>query len=254
MQFMDLTVNGATMFTGQPCFNLKAIGAESYQPYSGSFFFTDTQGDQDPAFDGLNDRYLLIFESGIDGSNSQIPLQAVPSQSLTLVADSQNIAINLYEEVIDTRLVNPLPIGADEGYIRQQFLSPLAIFVVLTGANVGTPVGDGNPATIPMPTWEVVEQGVGNVAATATANVPVLWSLVPGVATAYETNSPWNSTGSSVSVADAIILSTPGPSLSADLTFFNVSNPLLTAEDYYFDFQLMADSLVVGVRMFVVYF
>jgi hypothetical protein len=131
MQYMDLTVNGTVIFQGQISLNLIYVGGQLYQPYEGAFFFYDTQGNTEPDYTGYGTRYLLIYRHADGATASQIPVQAVPSQSLTTILDNQNIAINLYEQVLSTTVPSgaALPVGATQDYINQSLLSPQSSYV-----------------------------------------------------------------------------------------------------------------------------
>lgn len=126
MLLMDLAVNNTQIFTGQPCFDRIFIQRHPYLQYGGGFFFQDTQGFSAPSYDGLNTRYLLIYKSEDGAALWSLPVQAVPNQSLTTILDNQNIAINLYEQTIDTAVPvgAALPTGADQGYSNQSFIAP----------------------------------------------------------------------------------------------------------------------------------
>ena len=45
------------------CQNLNRIVRNSYLGFAGDFFFYDTLGTNDPTFDGLGDRYQLVYLS-----------------------------------------------------------------------------------------------------------------------------------------------------------------------------------------------
>jgi hypothetical protein len=132
MQYMNLTVNGTVIFTAAACFNLKYIGAGLYQPYSGAFFFYDTQGTSDPIYTGLGSRFILLYRSADGTTLSSLPIQAVPSQSLTAILDNQNVAINLHEQVLATAqpTATLMPTGADQAYLNQALLAPSSAYVV----------------------------------------------------------------------------------------------------------------------------
>ena len=133
MLYMDLAKNDVQLFTGEACFGQKFVCYKEYLGVGGGFIFLDTQGMTDPAWSELNSRYILLFFSSTAGVPAlQIPLQAVPVQSLSIVLNGENYTIGLYDQLIATALPprGKLPVDADSGYINQQFLAPLYTFVV----------------------------------------------------------------------------------------------------------------------------
>jgi len=132
MQYMDLTINGAVIFTAAPCYNQKYVGAALYQAYSGGFFFYDTQGSSDPVYSSLGQRFILLYRSADGTTLSSLPVQAVPAQSLTAILDNQNVAINLYEQVlaVGQPSATSMPVGADQSYLNQALFAPSSAYVV----------------------------------------------------------------------------------------------------------------------------
>lgn len=59
--FMDLTVNGYPVLSGQLCLRNVRLVRLAYLGFSGDLVFVDTLGDQDPTYDGLGARYALIY-------------------------------------------------------------------------------------------------------------------------------------------------------------------------------------------------
>lgn len=59
--FMDLSVSGRPIFSGQLCLDRVKLVRQKYLGFAGDLFFFDTQGKTDPVFTGLNRRYLLAY-------------------------------------------------------------------------------------------------------------------------------------------------------------------------------------------------
>ena len=60
--YMDLTVDGNNLINGQICLNNTDLIQYKHLKFKGRLYFTDTQGNLDPLYYGLNERWLLIFE------------------------------------------------------------------------------------------------------------------------------------------------------------------------------------------------
>lgn len=60
--YMNLTVDGEVVVNGQICLNNTNLIQYKHLNFTGKLYFTDTQGDLDPLYYGLNDRWLLIYE------------------------------------------------------------------------------------------------------------------------------------------------------------------------------------------------
>ena len=127
MLFMDLTINNQIVFQGQPALGQVLLMHKNYLGFTGGLMFVDTQGFDDPSWDGLNARYLLIYLS--DGPAAQIPLQATPIQNLTVNLGGQICVIGLYEQPFPSSVpaYSALPVGFDEGYTNQAFLAPIRV-------------------------------------------------------------------------------------------------------------------------------
>lgn len=69
--YMDVFMNGAPIVLGVICENRNLIIRNRYLGATGDFFFFDTQGESDPEYTGLNNRYLLVFaeEADLDAKN-----------------------------------------------------------------------------------------------------------------------------------------------------------------------------------------
>lgn len=59
--YMDVFSNGRAIILGVLCENLNRIVRNTYLGFLGDFFFYDTQGESDPDYFGLGDRYQLIY-------------------------------------------------------------------------------------------------------------------------------------------------------------------------------------------------
>lgn len=64
--YMDLLLNGASIAHGARCLNNNKIVRAAYTGFVGDFIFTDTQGAEDPTYDGLGARYQLIYLEATD--------------------------------------------------------------------------------------------------------------------------------------------------------------------------------------------
>lgn len=59
--YFDLTVNGAPVVIGVLALNLTFIVREPYLGFIGDLAFNDTIGSDDPTYDGLGMRYVLLW-------------------------------------------------------------------------------------------------------------------------------------------------------------------------------------------------
>lgn len=65
--FLDLTVGGVAVVTCKICRNLQRLLLDAqYHGFSGDFVFVDSQGDTDPTYTGLDDRYRLYYLAATD--------------------------------------------------------------------------------------------------------------------------------------------------------------------------------------------
>lgn len=124
MLFMDLRVNNVQLFSGLAVRGQTLLEPKPYLGFSGCLMFVDTQGFDDPSWETLNTRYLLVFFSNTNPP-VQVPLQAVPIQNLTVDLDGQVCVIGLYEQPFPSAVPDGmvLPPGADQGYFNQAFLA-----------------------------------------------------------------------------------------------------------------------------------
>lgn len=61
--FLDLYVGDALIIGGVQCHNNALIVITGYLGFVGDLFFTDTAGTDDPSYEGLGSRWLLIWET-----------------------------------------------------------------------------------------------------------------------------------------------------------------------------------------------
>ncbi|HDL7179812.1 TPA: phage baseplate plug family protein [Yersinia enterocolitica] len=59
--YMDLTVNGDPILQGVPCLYANKIVRYKYLGFRGDLFFLDNEGQSDPQWNGLADRFTLYF-------------------------------------------------------------------------------------------------------------------------------------------------------------------------------------------------
>lgn len=58
---MDLTVNGNPILQGVPCLYANKSVRYKYLGFRGDLFFLDNEGQSDPKWNGLADRFPLYF-------------------------------------------------------------------------------------------------------------------------------------------------------------------------------------------------
>ena len=69
--YLDLQVNNALIIGGVLCQNLNRIVRSLYLGFSGDLAFIDTQGQDDPVFTGLGDRFQLAYLAPADLPNGE---------------------------------------------------------------------------------------------------------------------------------------------------------------------------------------
>lgn len=57
--YADLYKNGQALFYGRRCINKMPLLQD--QP-KGNFYFYDKYGNENPTYDGLNDRFILVYD------------------------------------------------------------------------------------------------------------------------------------------------------------------------------------------------
>ena len=61
--FFDMTVDGNSCVNTVICLNLVGLVREAYYGFIGQIGFVDTQGTDDPTYEGLGDRFQLVYQS-----------------------------------------------------------------------------------------------------------------------------------------------------------------------------------------------
>lgn len=59
--FFDLNSNGEDVSIATICRNAVPLNPINYNGFQGNFIFIDTQGSDDPSYDGLGTRFQLIY-------------------------------------------------------------------------------------------------------------------------------------------------------------------------------------------------
>lgn len=59
--YVDLYVNNTLIIGGVVAWNLNVIVRNSYLGFIGDLAFYDTQGEEDPSYDGLGSRFVLMY-------------------------------------------------------------------------------------------------------------------------------------------------------------------------------------------------
>ncbi|MBD5607849.1 MAG: hypothetical protein HDQ93_03240, partial [Desulfovibrio sp.] len=59
--YCDLAINKTNIFVGVICQDCVDLKLYRYWPFSGTLAFVDTQGEEDPNWRGLNDRWRLFY-------------------------------------------------------------------------------------------------------------------------------------------------------------------------------------------------
>lgn len=68
--YMDLSVDDTEIFTGAICQNLQAVNQSPSIYFAGSLYFCDTLGDVAPQWEGLGDRWRLVYLSAEETATS----------------------------------------------------------------------------------------------------------------------------------------------------------------------------------------
>ena len=61
--YLDLWLNEQPLIMGAICFTGVDLIRNPASPLPGRLYFTDTQGNADPYYDGVGDRFLLQYEA-----------------------------------------------------------------------------------------------------------------------------------------------------------------------------------------------
>ena len=127
MLYCDLTLNGTSIWYGVPCLNSVDINSFRYLGFTGKLIFIDTTGINDPTYEGLADRYILFYFADDVTPGVQVPLQATPSQQLSIVLNGQDCVISIYEKNAPPLLSVYLVITAPpSGLITETFTASAA--------------------------------------------------------------------------------------------------------------------------------
>jgi hypothetical protein len=98
MLFCDLSIGTSVIWSGVPCLNGVDISTGLHLGFVGDLVFLDTMGSDDPAYSGLDGRFILLYIPGDGSGNSVIPLQAIPSQQVSIVLNGQNCIFSFYDK------------------------------------------------------------------------------------------------------------------------------------------------------------
>lgn len=97
MLYCDMSIDGTILWSGVQCLNKVTLNPMPYNGFAGTLYFNDTAGSNDPDYTGLTDRYQLVYLPGTDLSAAQqVPLQAIPNQTVSVALGTQNCTINVY--------------------------------------------------------------------------------------------------------------------------------------------------------------
>lgn len=61
--FMDVYKDDVAVVCGVLCLNNNVIVRDAYHGFAGDLLFFDTQGSDDPTYDGFGTRYVLLYVS-----------------------------------------------------------------------------------------------------------------------------------------------------------------------------------------------
>lgn len=61
--FATLSVSGSQIIAGRYCCDRVSWVRYAYLDFVGWLYFVDTQGGNDPSYEGLGSRYILVYES-----------------------------------------------------------------------------------------------------------------------------------------------------------------------------------------------
>ena len=100
--FVDLNSNGIDISVGVLAHNAVALDPREYAGFSGNLMFIDTQGLNDPNFEGFGTRWFLIYFTAAEYALSKI-LNISPSSLLDLLT-TDDLEI-IYTEDGDTIIV-----------------------------------------------------------------------------------------------------------------------------------------------------
>ena len=61
--FASLNVSGVQVIAGRYCNDRVSLVRYAYLGFSGWLYFVDAQGGNDPSYEGLGSRFILVYES-----------------------------------------------------------------------------------------------------------------------------------------------------------------------------------------------
>lgn len=64
--YFSLDLNSKNIYAGVICRDRVNLTPYIYRGFSGMIYFADTQGQDDPTYNGLDDRFLLIYDDGAE--------------------------------------------------------------------------------------------------------------------------------------------------------------------------------------------
>ena len=65
--YIDVYNDRAPVVQGRVCRDRAPIINEAYRGFSGDLIFVDQYGQDDPTYEGIGSRYLLLYTDGTDG-------------------------------------------------------------------------------------------------------------------------------------------------------------------------------------------
>lgn len=60
--FCDMYVDEIVIWTGIKCLNLVEIKPSNYMGFTGTLYFEDLNGNENPLYTGFGDRWVLVYE------------------------------------------------------------------------------------------------------------------------------------------------------------------------------------------------
>lgn len=106
MLYCDIYIDGEAVWFGVPCVSYVDLASSEYLGFSGHLFFVDALHGSlelatNPEFSLLGTRYFLMFFPQGGSPNYEVPLDAVPSQTVNVILDGQNCTISIYDRAVD---------------------------------------------------------------------------------------------------------------------------------------------------------
>ena len=62
--YADLIVNDQQIVSGMLCHTGQPVVAYEYMDFSGNLYWVDTQGQEDPVYEGIGTRFYLVYDDG----------------------------------------------------------------------------------------------------------------------------------------------------------------------------------------------